>query len=116
MKIDQNLLPNGLLLLSIDGDLDASSSMLMDEVIVDALQNQQYQILINCGRLNYISSAGLGVFVSHRDSLLQQNGALVFYNMNERVYNIFELLGLHNIFNIVPNEHDARKFFAYETN
>lgn len=116
MKISQTLMEGGVLKLSIAGDLDAGSSIEVDEVISEALRNKQYQILIDCKMLNYISSAGLGVFISHKEDFDVRKGSFVFFDMNKNVYSIFELLGLHNIFSIVSNEHDARKLLPYEKN
>lgn len=116
MRIDQNPIAEGVLKLSIAGDLDAGSSMEVDRVFSDALQNKQYQIIIDCKLLDYISSAGLGVFISHKDDFEEKEGLFVFFDMNEKVYNVFELLGLHNIFKIVSNEHDAKNLLPYEKN
>ncbi len=98
----------GLLTLAIEGDLDAASSIEMDNVIKAAYVGQKYHILINCKLLNYISSAGLGVFISYLEDFKAQRGSFVFFEMNEEVYGVFELLGLHNIFNIVKTETEAK--------
>ena len=116
MEIYQSKMSDGILILSIAGDLDAGSSIEMDRVISEALKNKHYRIFIDCKMLNYISSAGLGVFISHKENVEEKDGSFVFYHMKEKVYNVFELLGLHNIFSIVSNEHDARKLMPYEKN
>lgn len=106
----------GLLKLEIDGDLDAGSAIAVDRVIKDAFDQSRYQILIDCKQLNYISSAGLGVFISHLEDFSTNQGSFVFYDMNERVYSSFELLGLHNIFKIARNEHEAKGFLSNHEN
>ncbi len=98
----------GLLTLSIEGDLDAASSIAMDNVIKEAYTDEQYKILVNCKLLNYISSAGLGVFISYLEDFKAQRGSFVFFDMKEDVYDVFELLGLHNIFRIVESETEAK--------
>ncbi len=108
MKIDQ-VFEEGVLKLSIKGDLDASSAITMDDVIKKAYTDNQYKILVNCSLLDYISSAGLGVFISYLEDFERKDGFFVFCGMNENVYSVFELLGLHNIFNIVNSEKEAQK-------
>lgn len=107
MKVHTNSIQGSLLRLSLDGDLDASSSVKVDEVIGNAIKNEQYQIIIDCNKLNYISSAGIGVFISHLEDFKQNEGDLVFFNMKPTVYSVFELLGLHKILPIVSSEQDA---------
>ncbi|QQS31183.1 MAG: STAS domain-containing protein [Sphingobacteriales bacterium] len=116
MRIVKNPIAEGMLKLSIAGDLDAGSSMEVDRAFSEALQNRQFNILIDCKLLEYISSAGLGVFISHKDDFEDNKGSFIFFDMNEKVYNVFELLGLHNIFKIVSNEQDAKKLLSYEKN
>ncbi|MEZ4887890.1 MAG: STAS domain-containing protein [Chitinophagales bacterium] len=97
--------------LSIAGDLDASSAIEMDEAIKKAFENERFRIVVDCKRLDYISSAGLGVFISYIEDFQKNQGAFVFCNMKKQVYSIFELLGLHNIFSIVKDENDAKLAF-----
>jgi anti-sigma B factor antagonist len=96
------------LTLVLDGELDASSA-----VVLDAELNKQeilnyHKVLIDCQRLSYISSAGLGVFISHLQRLQDSNVKLVFFNMQEKVFNVFEILGLDSLMNIVPTEQEAQ--------
>lgn len=113
MKINYEY-QDGLLKLSIHGDLDANSAIKMDNVIKKAFNNQQYKILIDCKALQYISSAGLGVFISYLEDFTDKQGAFIFFDMTEQVYNVFELLGLHNIFRIVPDENQAKNLLKHE--
>ncbi len=96
---------------AIAGDLDASSAIQMDDAIKRAFDNEHFQVVVDCQQLNYISSAGLGVFISHREDFRIKEGDLVFCNMKKQVYSIFELVGLHNIFSIVKNENEAKLIF-----
>jgi len=110
MKIVQDK-GEGFLKLSIAGDLDANSSIYADEVIQKAFDTKQFKIIIDCKQLNYISSAGLGVFVSHIDNFKTNKGDLVLYNLNNNVLDVFKTLGLDSILKIVTNESDARALF-----
>jgi anti-sigma B factor antagonist len=96
------------LTLVLDGELDASSA-----VVLDAELNKQeilnyHKVLVDCQRLSYISSAGLGVFISHLQRLQDSDVKLVFFNMQEKVFNVFEILGLDSLMNIVPTEQEAQ--------
>ncbi|SNR43831.1 MULTISPECIES: STAS domain-containing protein [Hymenobacter] len=106
MKITQHSSENTLTL-SLDGELDASSSVLLDSEL-NAPEILNYtKVLIDCQRLNYISSAGLGVFISHLQRFQDANVKLVFFNMQEKVHNVFEILGLDSLLTIVPSQAEA---------
>ncbi|MFD2787861.1 STAS domain-containing protein [Hymenobacter rubripertinctus] len=106
MKITQNSTDTTLTLI-LDGELDASSSVLLDNELSkpEILRNQK--ILVDCRQLNYISSAGLGVFISHLQTFQDANVKLVFFNMQEKVHNVFEILGLDSLMTIVPSSAEA---------
>ena len=107
MDITQ-LIENEVLNLSIQGELDANSSIELDAVIKEAIERQMINIMIDCKDLVYISSAGLGVFISHLDDLKSYGGKFVFYQMDPAVYNVFEILGLHTIMEIVGSKFEAQ--------
>ncbi|HEX8428196.1 STAS domain-containing protein [Hymenobacter sp.] len=106
MKITQHS-SDGTLTLILDGELDASSSVLLDTELAKPETLQFQKVLINCKQLNYISSAGLGVFISHLQQFQDAGVKLVFFNMQDKVYNVFEILGLDTLMTIVPSEAEA---------
>lgn len=97
-----------ILTIQLKGELDAKSSIELDDTIRLAIKQEQIRIIIDCQQLNYISSAGLGVFISHLDDLKAYGGKFVFYGMNSSVYNVFEILGLHTIMEIVRDRFEAQ--------
>ncbi len=107
--MDLNLIfDNGILDIHIHGELDANSSLQLDEVIKDSVSEGKSKIMVNCCNLRYISSAGLGVFISHLDDVNKSGGRFVFYGMNESVFGTFKILGLDAIMKIVDTEERAK--------
>ncbi|AMR29815.1 anti-sigma F factor antagonist [Hymenobacter psoromatis] len=96
------------LTLILDGELDASSAVVLDTELNKPELLKYKKVLIDCQRLSYISSAGLGVFISHLQRLQDSNVKLVFYNMQEKVFNVFEILGLDSLMTIVSTEQEAK--------
>ncbi len=96
------------LTLILDGELDASSAVVLDAELNKPELINYRKVLIDCQRLSYISSAGLGVFISHLQRLQDSSVKLVFFNMQEKVFNVFEILGLDSLMNIVPTEQEAQ--------
>lgn len=106
MKIAQHA-TNDTLTLALDGELDASSSVALDTELTKPEVLEFRKVMIDCQRLNYISSAGLGVFISHLQRFQDAGVKLVFFNMQEKVHNVFEILGLDSLMTIVPTEQEA---------
>ena len=99
--------------LEIKGEVDASSAIEVDKTVAEAIANRCYRILIDCQSLEYISSAGLGVFISHLDDVKNNNGQIVFYNMKEKVRNVFKILGLDELIPIVESIEEAKALLKW---
>ena len=93
--------------LIINGDVDASSSIQLDESLGAVVNSGDSKILIDCSALNYISSAGLGVFMSYIEDLDNKNIKLAIFGLNEKVRNVFDILGLDQLLTIVSTKDNA---------
>lgn len=89
------------------GDLDAYGAISLDKVIEQLLADKAFKIMINCIQLEYISSAGMGVFISHIQDIRAQGGSLVFFGLRPNVRMAFGLLGLEKVFTIVETQQEA---------
>ncbi len=97
-------------LIALQGELDASSSILLDDSIRDGLTRNPLSIQVDCTGLRYISSAGLGVFVSHVQELRDKAIPLVLFALRQPVENVFQVLGLDNLLPILPDQERAGRY------
>lgn len=95
-------------IISIDGDLDASSSIKLDKVLAKAIGENRNPILVDCNLLDYISSPGIGVFTSHLQECETKNISLVLFGMNDKVLKVFRILGLDEIIPITKTKEEAK--------
>ncbi len=95
--------------IKISGDIDASSSIYLDEAISAALEQNHHRIIMDCQDLNYISSAGLGVFMSYLEEFSAQKVSLALFGLNPKVHNVFQILGLDQLLKIVETKDKAKK-------
>ena len=102
---------NGFVTLGPVGDLDANSSVELDEVIQTMVEEGKVKIHIDGENLKYISSAGCGVFISYLDEINSQGGKLVFSDLSDNVLDVFELLGLNQIVTIVKTRDEVPSLF-----
>ena len=98
--------------MAIEGDLDASNCIMLDKAISDAVGKNEKKIIIDCSRLSYISSAGLGVFMSYISDFENNNISLVLFQVSDKVKNVFEILGLDELINIVNTKEEAKALTA----
>ena len=93
------------------GDLDANSSIELDEHIRNLLDADRIKVLIDCSEVPYMSSAGLGVFVSYLDEFKDRQGRLVLSNLSPSVAEVFDLLGLSKLIPIVNSKEEVVNLF-----
>lgn len=96
-------------IIKIIGDLDASSSIHLDEALKILLTQNPKAILADCSHLQYIASAGLGVFISYIDVFEEKAIYFALFGMNEKVKNVFQLLGLEQLLIITNTLKEAQK-------
>ncbi len=94
-------------LIQLDGEVDASNSVELDQAIQEILAAGTKKILVDGSTLNYISSAGLGVFMSYLEDFQDKNIAFVIFGLNDKVQNVFHILGLDQLITIEANQHEA---------
>lgn len=83
--------------LKVIGDVDASSSIILDNALEEALKVTNGNILVDCLELDYISSPGIGVFTSRLHDCQDSGRQIMLYGVNEKVMNTFKILGLHKL-------------------
>jgi len=59
--------------------------------------------------LNYISSAGLGVFMGFIEEIREKKGDIKLSNMSDKVFKVFDLLGFPALYQIFKDESDAEE-------
>ena len=103
----KNSLENDIFTIFVIGEVDASSSIFLDESISDATSKHK-KIIVNCEQLEYISSAGLGVFMSYINDLEDQGIKMVIYGLSDKVKHVFQILGLDQLLKITNSEEEAK--------
>lgn len=95
-------------IIEVAGDVDASSSIHLDKAIDNALNAGIQNILIDGTKIQYIASAGLGVFVSRIEEFKDNDVNFVIFGLNDRVKNVFQILGLDKLLRIVADFQQAK--------
>jgi anti-sigma B factor antagonist len=102
--------------LELRGELDAHTASQLENSLKDLIDREKHQIIVNCRDLDYIASAGLGVFMAYIEDVRSLGGDIKLTNMNSKVYNVFDLLGFPTLYDILENEEDAIEKFEKDVN
>lgn len=97
--------------LDVSGELDAHTASQLENSLKALIDEDSYRIIVNCARLEYIASAGLGVFMAYIEDVRSLGGDIKLSNMNDRVYNVFDLLGFPTLYDIMEDESEAINAF-----
>ena len=87
------------IVIEVTGEVDASSSINLDSAINKAIESGENKLLIDYHRL--------GVFMSHIQDLENEKIKMVIYGLNEKVVNVFQILGLDELLKIVDEKAQA---------
>ncbi|MBK5279723.1 MAG: STAS domain-containing protein [Bacteroidia bacterium] len=96
-------------IIAIIGEIDASSSIELDLTIAKSVGDGFAKILVDCTALEYISSAGLGVFMSYIEEFQEKEIRMVLFGLKEKVANTFVILGLADLLHICSSKEEAKK-------
>lgn len=99
-------------IINLKGYLDAHTAPILENNFVDLIEKSCYQIVVDFKDLAYISSAGLGVFMAYIEKIRDSKGDIKLSGMNDKVYNIFDLLGFPLLYEIFKSEDEAVKKFT----
>ncbi|TFH01436.1 MAG: anti-sigma factor antagonist [Calditrichales bacterium] len=96
-------------ILRLKGFLDAHTAPNFEQAIQQLIEEDRYKIIISMSNLNYISSAGLGVFMGFIEEIRAKEGDIKLSNMTDKVFKVFDLLGFPALYQIFHDEVEAEK-------
>ncbi len=94
-------------ILDLKGELDAHTASELEAALQKCQDDERNLIVVNGENLQYISSAGLGVFMAYIEEVREKGGDIKIAALQPKVYNVFDLLGFPMLFDIVDTEEEA---------
>lgn len=95
----------------IDGVIDTLTATELEEVIESLLKRDRFKMIVDLAGVDYISSAGWGIFISHIKDIHENGGDLKLANMIDNVSEIYELLEFDNVLKAYASLDEARDDF-----
>ena len=101
----------GCLVLYLTGYIDTYNSNFFQKRVNRAVEAGYTKLIFHCSGLNYVSSTGIGSFTAFLKAVKPRGGDLVLLEIQPKVYEVFQLLGFSQFFNIKDNLDEAVEFF-----
>lgn len=98
-------------IVDIEGTLDINTVDLLESALQGLFEKQRYKIVLNMGKLTYVSSAGFGVLLSVIKDVRRKHGDIKIANVNEGIAKVFDLLELPGLFHILKTVQQAVENF-----
>jgi anti-sigma B factor antagonist len=102
----------GCLVLYLTGYIDTYNSNSFQKRVNRAIDAGFIRLIFHFSGLNYLSSTGIGSFTAFLKTVKPRGGDLVLLEIQPKVYEVFQLLGFSQFFNIKENLDEAVSFFA----
>ncbi len=96
-----------IVIVGLQGRMDSSTARIVEEKMLGLIGRGENRLVVDCAQLDYISSAGLRVFLMAAKRLTQARGKIVLATLNEDVKQVFDLTGFSSIFQICSSREEA---------
>jgi anti-anti-sigma factor len=95
--------------LALSGKLDATTAKTFEKKLLSQIESGERRFVINLAQLDYISSAGLRVFLLAAKRLNSANGKILLSSLQDSVREVFDITGFSSVFCIYGSDDDAIK-------
>lgn len=111
-EIQTKKLQNGITFIAVRGFLDAHTFEEMERTINDLFEQRAHKLVVDLSKLDYISSAGAGVFIGAIGTAQENEGNIILMKPSPNVKEVFDLLGLSQIFSFADTLDEAVRCFG----
>lgn len=86
--------------ISLSGQLDTLSSIDFEKEVAQIIGSPSSHVILDCGGLTYISSAGLRLLLTLQKGMKGKGGTLCLKNVMPTIMDIFRITGFTSILTI----------------
>lgn len=102
---DLNLIDQGdHYLIELIGDLDIYNNKKFKEKLADIYEDLDKDLVVDCSRLEYIDSTGLGSFISLLKLTRDEEKDITVKNLKKNIKKVFKITDLDKLFNLGDDE------------
>jgi len=109
MDISHETLDANIVVIRLNGRLDAKSSTHVKATLEKLLQAEQSKIIVDMQNVSFIDSSGLAALVSGLRSARERKGDIVLSGVQSQAQTVFRLTMLDRVFAIHPTFEQAKQ-------
>ena len=94
-------------LIEISGEVDIFTCQQLKDTLYQVVDKFGKDMVLECSRLNYIDSTGLGVFVAVLKRVKQIDRSITIINLKDSILKLFLITNLDSLFNIKHSANSA---------
>jgi anti-sigma B factor antagonist len=91
---------DGIEVIDVRGQIDIYTAPRLRELLIDLVSKNNYQLIVNMDKVEFLDSTGLGVLVGGLKRVRAHDGSLDLVCTQERILKIFRITGLTQVFGI----------------
>ncbi len=95
------------IIIEIEGRLDTTNFSQLEQKIMQHIDEGRINILVDCSKMDYVSSSGLRIFLMVLKKITSLNGQFALCGLQENIREIFEISGFTSIFKIYDTQEAA---------
>jgi anti-sigma B factor antagonist len=84
----------------VEGEIDVYTAPRLRELLIDLVNKNNYQLVVNMEKVEFLDSTGLGVLVGAVKRVRAHDGSLDLVCTQQRILKIFKITGLTKVFGI----------------
>jgi anti-anti-sigma factor len=107
MRISTSDAEHGIVLIEVEGELDAHTARELDRTLNHLLAQGHSRLLLEASKLGFISSAGLRVITFAQREASQRGGQVRVCGLNAQARRTFEMAGLDECLHLSDSRQDA---------
>src|SRR3546814_8881959 len=92
---------------ALAGRLDSTSAAETEVRILAQIESGHPRIVVDAAGLDYLSSAGLRVFLVVAKRVKAAGGGLALHSLTDHVREVFEISGFVNVLTVCPSREEA---------
>ena len=95
------------LVLRVDGRLDAASSPLLERKVNSVIEGGQAKLIFNFERVSYLSSAGMRLLLAVSKKLAEKQGRMIVAAVGSEVMEVMKMAGFDQLLEFASTESEA---------
>ena len=103
-----------IIVVALRGYIDTYNSVFFQKQINRAISSGYSQIIFDLEGISYVSSTGIGSFTAFLKSVKPMSGDIVLIHVQPKVYEVFQLLGFAQFFNLKGSIEESVDFLSGE--